>query len=149
MITFQEPNTVYVYMRINYEPFIIYIAGGGLSNFLGEPWVFRLDFRGLSKISANEGIRGRGHPEIGIILKKFSVPWACFSLLHRILLKHISAFSVALIVGKANFVSRWPQIKWLFTIFCQPYIQFCFYNFHCKSYTARLKTVAHIQQKLA
>ena len=68
---------------------------------------FSVSFRGLSKISANEGIQGRGHPKIGIILKKFSVPRACFTAL---------IIRAIIIIEKANFVSRWPQINWPFAI---------------------------------
>ena len=122
--TFQQPNTVYgllvyVYMRINYEPFIIYIKGS-LSNFLGSHEFFGAflggGYRKFLPMKVLYIIKGRWHPETGIILKKFSVPRACFTLLYRILLKYISAFKVALIIGKANFVSRWPQINWPFAI---------------------------------
>ena len=47
---------------------------------------------------------GRGHPENGIFLKKFSVPRERVSLSStEDSLKVISGFSVALIIGKANF----------------------------------------------
>ena len=47
---------------------------------------------------------GRGHPENGIFLKKFSVPRERVSLSStQDSLKVISGFSVALIIGKANF----------------------------------------------
>ena len=47
---------------------------------------------------------GRGHLENGIFLKKFSVPRERVSLSStQDSLKVISGFSVALIIGKANF----------------------------------------------
>ena len=83
------------------------------------------------KVLGGEGIPKLNHPEKVLCATSVVLSPQQDSL------KLISAFSVALILGKANFVGRWPQIKWPFAVLIASYsVLFS----STATYAVRLKT---------